>query len=205
MILQNKAIRGYPFMKKPSKSIIRMLGAFLMVCALVGCADYESTKDKEQNSKNISETTIASETTTITSFTEKTIDSKNTSTTKATDSSETSTEAPTEPKTEAPTEPPKPEETLSQKNAVRSAKSYIDLQGFSYDGLVKQLEFEKYFHEDAVYGADNCGADWFAEAAESAKSYMDLMPMSRDELIGQLEFEGFTSEQAEYGAQSVGY
>lgn len=42
MILQNKIIRGYPFMNKTSKSIIRMLGAFLMVCALtanVGCVD----------------------------------------------------------------------------------------------------------------------------------------------------------------------
>ena len=64
---------------------------------------------------------------------------------------------------------------------------------------------EKYPHEDAVYGADNCGADWCAEAAEAAKSYIDLMPMSRDELIEQLKFEGYTPEQAEYGAQSVGY
>ena len=79
------------------------------------------------------------------------------------------------------------------------------MMGFSYTGLIQQLEFEGYPHEDAVYGADNCNADWFAEAAESAQNYINLMPMSKEELINQLEFEGFTSEQAEHGAQAVGY
>lgn len=95
--------------------------------------------------------------------------------------------------------------TTGQKNALETAKKYIDILDFSYEGLINQLEYEKYTHEEAVYGADNCGADWNAEAANMARKYLDLMPMSRDELIDQLLYEGFTQEQAEYGAQAAGY
>ena len=75
----------------------------------------------------------------------------------------------------------------------------------SHDGLVKQLEFEKYTAEQAAYGADNCGADWNEQAVKSAKNYLDLMSFSRDGLISQLEFEGYTHDQAVYGAQANGY
>ncbi|MDY3129904.1 MAG: Ltp family lipoprotein, partial [Berryella intestinalis] len=95
-------------------------------------------------------------------------------------------------------------ETASQRNAVAKAKSYLDYSAFSHDGLVEQLEFEKFGHDDAVYGADNCGADWSEQAAKKAASYMDYSSFSRDSLIDQLIYEGFTKEQAEYGASSVG-
>lgn len=95
--------------------------------------------------------------------------------------------------------------TLGQQNALRAAKDYVDMTGFSYTGLIGQLEYEGYSHEESVYGADNCGADWNAEAAESAKDYMDMTAFSRQGLIDQLLYEGFTKEQAEYGAASVGY
>lgn len=103
-----------------------------------------------------------------------------------------------------PTTPPASNVTTSQKNAVRKAQSYLSFSGFSRDGLVAQLEFEKFSHEDAVYGADNAGANWNEEAAQKAKSYMDMQGYSRDGLIQQLLFEKFTQEQAEYGAKSVG-
>jgi len=76
---------------------------------------------------------------------------------------------------------------------------------FSREGLIEQLEFEQYSHEDAVYAADHCGADWYEQAAKSAKSYLDIMSFSRDGLIDQLEFEGYTHDQAVYGAQANGY
>lgn len=95
--------------------------------------------------------------------------------------------------------------TTEQLNALASAENYIDLMGFSYNGLIDQLEFEGYSTEAATYAADNCGADWNEEAAESAKSYMDVMSFSRQGLIDQLLYEGFTQEQAEYGAAAVGY
>lgn len=123
-------------------------------------------------------------------------------------STEKATEKPTEKATKAPkaTEPPAPESNIStgQKNALKSAKSYIDLMGFSYQGLIDQLEYEGYSHDEAVYGADNCGADWNAEALESAKSYIRTSPFSYTGLIDQLEYEDFTYEQAVYGADNCG-
>lgn len=101
-------------------------------------------------------------------------------------------------------EPSKPNETISQKNAVAKAKSYLDISGFSRDGLVAQLEFDKFSNTDAGYGADNAGADWNEQAAKKAKSYMEISSFSRQGLIDQLEFDKFTNAQATYGANSVG-
>lgn len=95
--------------------------------------------------------------------------------------------------------------TTGQKNALSTAKSYLSCSAFSYQGLVSQLEYEKYSHEDAVYGADNCGADWNEQAAKSAASYLGSSAFSRDSLIEQLEYEGFTHEQAVYGVGANGY
>lgn len=95
--------------------------------------------------------------------------------------------------------------TIGQKNALNSAKDYLELMAFSYSGLIEQLEYEGYTTEEATYAADNCGADWNEQAAKSAQAYLDMMSFSRAELIDQLIYEGFTSEQAEYGATAVGY
>jgi hypothetical protein len=95
--------------------------------------------------------------------------------------------------------------TLGEKNAVKSALNYLSFAPFSYSGLVSQLEFEGYTREEAVYGVNQCGADWNKQAALSAKHYLSFMSFSREGLIAQLEFEGFTRQQAEYGVQAVGY
>lgn len=95
-------------------------------------------------------------------------------------------------------------ETVSQKNAVAKAKSYLNFSGFSHDGLVEQLEYEQFSHADAVYGADNSGADWNEQAAKKAKSYMEFSAFSRGSLIEQLKYDKFTQAQAEYGANAVG-
>ena len=113
-----------------------------------------------------------------------------------------STATSTEPKTEKAT--PESNGTLGQQNALKSAKSYIEHSSFSYLELIEQLEFEKYSHEEAVYGADNCGADWNDEALESAKSYIDHSDFSYQGLLEQLEFEQFTHEQAVYGVDNCG-
>lgn len=94
--------------------------------------------------------------------------------------------------------------TPGQRNAAKKALSYLKYSAFSHDGLVKQLEFEKFSHEDAVYGADQTGADWNEQAAKKAQSYLDYSAFSRDGLIKQLEFEKFTPEQAVYGVNAVG-
>lgn len=94
--------------------------------------------------------------------------------------------------------------TIGQKNALDSAKSYLRLMAFSYDGIIKQLEYEGFSNSEASYAADNCGADWNEQALKSAKSYLDVMAFSYDRLIKQLEYDGFTHEQAVYGADNCG-
>ncbi len=141
------------------------------------------------------------------------------------DEKETTTEAPiptTKKETEKPTEKPTEKTTETEKsdggflsdldvptlgelNALASAKSYLAYTAFSYDGLIEQLEFERYSYEEAVYAADNCGTDWYEQAAKCAESYLNAMSFSRDGLIEQLEFEGFTYEQAVYGVEQNGY
>ena len=95
--------------------------------------------------------------------------------------------------------------TVGMENALKSAKMYLSLTGFSYKGLVKQLEFEGYSENEATYAADHCGADWNEQAVRSAKQYMSLMAFSRSGLIKQLEFDGYTSDQAAYAATQCGY
>ena len=95
-------------------------------------------------------------------------------------------------------------ETVSQKNAVRAANSYLEFMAFSRQGLIGQLEFEGYSNADAVYGVDNTNADWNKQAVKSAEAYLNLMAFSRQGLIEQLKYEGYTSEQAVYGVDAVG-
>lgn len=95
--------------------------------------------------------------------------------------------------------------STGQRNALNQAKSYLEWQAFSYEGLIGQLEYEKYSHEDAVFAADNCGADWNEQAVKKAESYLDFSSFSKEGLIEQLEYEGFTHEQAVYGAEQNGY
>lgn len=114
------------------------------------------------------------------------------------------TAKPTTPPTPKPTVIPISNDTVSQKNAVKKAKSYLNYTAFSHDGLVAQLEYEQFSHSDAVYGADNSGANWNEQAAKKAKQYMAYSAFSRGSLIEQLRYDKFTQEQAEYGANTVG-
>ena len=98
----------------------------------------------------------------------------------------------------------KPNPTISQQNALDKAHDYLNYSPFSYKGLVEQLEFEGFSHEDATYAADYCGADWNWQAALKAQDYLDYSSFSRNGLINQLEFEGFTREQAIYGVDQTG-
>lgn len=95
--------------------------------------------------------------------------------------------------------------TLGEKNALNTALNYLNYTAFSYQGLIDQLKFEGFTEEEAVYGADHCGADWEEQAALMAQKYLDYTSFSREGLINQLEYEGFTRQQAEYGVQAVGY
>ena len=88
--------------------------------------------------------------------------------------------------------------------AVRKAKSYLEIIPFSRQGLIKQLEYDGFTHSQAVYGVDHCGANWNAQAFRKAKSYLEIMSFSRQRLIDQLEYDGFTYSQAVYGVDHCG-
>lgn len=125
----------------------------------------------------------------------------NTNSTTSNSSSNNSSSLPT---TTAPsTSTPSP--TTGEKNALRTAREYLNISAFSYTGLINQLEYEGYLTEEATYAADNCNANWNEQAAKSAKEYLDISSFSRQELINQLIYEGYTQEQAEYGVTQNGY
>ncbi|MCL2627647.1 MAG: Ltp family lipoprotein [Oscillospiraceae bacterium] len=106
--------------------------------------------------------------------------------------------------TPTPAPPPSSSVTTSQSNALRKANEYLRIMAFSRDGLVAQLEFDRFTREDAIYGVDNCGADWNEQALKRARDYMKIMPFSHRGLVGQLEHDKFTSTQAKHGADNCG-
>jgi hypothetical protein len=95
-------------------------------------------------------------------------------------------------------------ETVSQKNAVKMAKDYLNAMPFSRQGLIRQLEYEGFSNADATYGVDYSGANWMIQAEKMAQSYLKAMPFSWQGLINQLLYEGFSNEEAVHGVNSVG-
>lgn len=89
------------------------------------------------------------------------------------------------------------------RNALQSAKDYLDAMSFSRKGLIEQLEYEGYSSSEAEYAVEHCGADWNEQACDMARDYLEVMAFSRSSLIEQLEFEGFTHSQAVYGVDKA--
>lgn len=170
---------------KKSKLFLALVLTFTLLAAGCGTDLYSSTAAKESKTK------VETVAPTV----------KRTQAVQATVSKETK---PTEPITEAETEAPTPAISMGQQNALKSAKSYLSHSAFSYNGLIGQLEYEKYSHEEAVYAVDNCGADWNEQALKSAKSYLSHSAFSYKGLVGQLEYEEFTNEQAVYAVDNCG-
>ncbi len=93
--------------------------------------------------------------------------------------------------------------TVSQRNAVNKAKSYLSHSSFSREGLIEQLEFEKFSHDDSIYGVDHAGADWNQQSLKKANSYLSHSAFSKKGLMEQLEFEGFTSDEINYAINNI--
>ena len=97
-----------------------------------------------------------------------------------------------------------------QKNAVRSAEQYINMTGFSREGLIEQLSSEYgdgYGIEDATIAIDSLNIDWNEQAVRSAEEYLDMTGFSCDGLIEQLSSSAgskYTVSEANYGAQQAG-
>ncbi len=100
--------------------------------------------------------------------------------------------------------------TGPQKNAVRSAKQYISMTGFSRDGLIEQLSSEYgdgYEVADATVAVDSLNINWNEQAVKSAKNYLDMTGFSCNGLIDQLSSSAgdkYTTSEATYGAQQAG-
>jgi len=97
-----------------------------------------------------------------------------------------------------------------QKNAVRSAEQYINMTGFSRDGLIEQLSSDAgngYEVDDATIAVDSLNIDWNEQAVRSAEQYLDMTGFSCDGLIEQLSSSAgskYTVDEATYGAQQAG-
>ena len=86
---------------------------------------------------------------------------------------------------------PEPEyPTEGMEKAKNSAVFYLASSAYSKNGLTALLEQNGYSPEEAAYGVENCGADWYKQSALCAKEL--------------LEFSSFT-EEALYGAKQNGY
>lgn len=100
--------------------------------------------------------------------------------------------------------------TSIQKNAVRSAKSYLSMSSFSRKGLIRQLSSDAgdgYPVADATIAVDSLDVDWNENAVHSAKQYLEMSGFSCKGLIQQLSStsgENYTVSQATYGAHQAG-
>ena len=100
--------------------------------------------------------------------------------------------------------------TGPQNNAVRSAKQYLSMTGFSRNGLIQQLSSDAgdgYKISDATVAVDSLNIDWNQEAVKSAKQYLSMMGFSCKGLIQQLSSSAgdkYTVDQATYGAKQAG-
>ena len=100
--------------------------------------------------------------------------------------------------------------TGPQKNAVRSAESYLSMTGFSRDRLIHQLSSsygEGYDIIDATKAVDSLSVDYNEQAVRTAKQYLSMTGFSCSRLIKQLSSdagEKYKVEQATYGANQAG-
>jgi flagellar biosynthesis GTPase FlhF len=101
-------------------------------------------------------------------------------------------------------------ETLSQKNAIKAAESYLSISGFSKAGLIEQLSSSAgsgFSNQDAVFAVDHLHVNWDEQAVRSAKDYLKTSSFSCQGLIEQLSSSAgskYTQAQAEYAAKKVG-
>ena len=100
--------------------------------------------------------------------------------------------------------------TGPQQNAVRSAKNYLSISGFSRSGLILQLSSEfgdGYNVSDATVAVDSLDVDWNKQAVRSATQYLSMTGFSCKGLIKQLSSgfgDKYTVSQATYGAKQAG-
>jgi hypothetical protein len=100
--------------------------------------------------------------------------------------------------------------TTAQKNAVKAAQDYLELKGFSKQGLIDQLSSsagDGYAVKDATIAVNTLKVNWNEQAARAAKEYLKISPFSCSGLVRQLSSSAgdkFTVAAAQYGAKKAG-
>jgi host cell surface-exposed lipoprotein/uncharacterized protein DUF2510 len=103
-----------------------------------------------------------------------------------------------------------PSYTVSQEQAIGSAKNYLSISGFSRSGLIQQLSSsygDGFSKADATFAVNHIKVDWNEQAVRSAKNYLSISHFSRAGLIQQLSSsygDGYTVAQATYAVNHVG-
>lgn len=193
---------------QPSKKWPWIVGGLVGILVLIGITGGLSSGNDASDVAAVQETTVraTTERPPVTSTTTVPSTTATTSLAPAPPPVRIETAAPAAPVTAQPVEPATPQSGMTggQRNAVRSANSYLDYTSFSRQGLIEQLEFEDYSTEDATFAVDYVAPDWYEQAAKSAEGYLDYTSFSRQGLIDQLVYEGFTYEQAQYGVDQTG-
>lgn len=86
--------------------------------------------------------------------------------------------------------------------ALLYAKSFLGLSPYTYDRLVTALEAEGFTSEEAVYGVENCRADWKKQAVRAADDCLESDFYSRKTMTEKLKAQGFSNDEAAYGAEN---
>ena len=96
--------------------------------------------------------------------------------------------------------------SVSQKNAVKKADSYLSFTSFSREGLIRQLKHDGFNSEESAIAVDSLFIDWKKQASLKAESYLSFTSFSCEGLIDQLSSsaDGFTEEEAKYGVTQTG-
>ena len=82
--------------------------------------------------------------------------------------------------------------------AVNSAKDYLKFMAASKTKIISLLKKKGFTEEEAIYGAENCGADWYDQALRMAMYYLNVQEFTYEQLALQLMIEGFTEDEIIY-------
>lgn len=98
-----------------------------------------------------------------------------------------------------------PGDILTDRDPVVEAQRWVERGGYSRQWIINNLLNAGFTYEEAIYGVDNCGADWNEQAVRKAIEVLSELPRSRQHLINWLiQPELFTSDQAVYAADHCG-
>ncbi len=86
--------------------------------------------------------------------------------------------------------------------AYKCARTYLSCSLFSKQGMIEQLQRDKFTADESVKAVEACDADWREEALIIANSYLDGQSFSKKGLEHQLLYKKFTEEEAAYAVES---